>query len=101
MKLVVDTNILISFFRDNPVRWIICNSQKLNLKLYSPEHCWKELFNIKSSISKYSKLSLKKINLIFKELKDFLVIVRMNLLNNSNRKLRRLYMIKTFLYLLF
>jgi|SRR3989344_512152 len=75
MKLVVDTNILISFFRDNPVRWIICNSQKLNLKLYSPEHCWKELFNIKSSISKYSKLSLKKINLIFKELKDFLVIV--------------------------
>jgi len=31
MKLVVDTNILISFFRDNPVRFIIINSQFLNL----------------------------------------------------------------------
>ena len=75
MRLVVDTNILISFFRDNPVRFIIINSQLLNLELYSPEHCWKELLNIKSSISKYSKLLLEQIDPIFEELKDVLIIV--------------------------
>jgi len=74
MKLVVDTNILISFFRDNPVRFIIINSQFLNLELYSPEHCWKELLNIKSSISKYSKISSGQIDLTFKLLKKILVI---------------------------
>lgn len=75
MKLVVDTNILVSFFRDNPVKSIISNSQQLNLKLYSPEHCWRELLNIKTSISKYSKLSSKQINSTFEKLKEFLTIV--------------------------
>lgn len=75
MKLVVDTNILVSFFRDNPVRFIIINSEFLNLELYSSKHCWQELLNIKLSISKYSKLSLDKVNLIFEELKNFIIIV--------------------------
>ena len=75
MQIVVDTNILISFFRDNPVRVIIINSQSLNLELYSPEHCWQELLNIKLSISKYSKLPLGQIDLIFEKLKSILVII--------------------------
>ena len=75
MKFVVDTNVLISFFRNNPVRFIIINSQLFNIELYSPEHCWKELFNIKSSISKYSKLSFEKIELAFEELKNFINII--------------------------
>jgi len=75
MQLVIDTNVLISFFRDNPVRFIIINSQLLNLKLYAPEHCWEELLNIKPSISKYSKLSLEHIDPIFEELKEIITIV--------------------------
>lgn len=75
MQLVVDTNILISFFRENPVRFIILNSQSLDLKLYSPEHCWQELLKIKPAISKYSKLSLEQVDLIFDELKEFIKIV--------------------------
>ncbi len=75
MKLVVDTNILISFFRDNPVRFIIINSQLLDLELYFPEHCWKELLGIRSSISKYSKLPSGQIDSIFEELRGMLVIV--------------------------
>ncbi|MEK6860233.1 MAG: PIN domain-containing protein [Nanoarchaeota archaeon] len=75
MKFVVDTNVLISFFRDNPVRFIIINSQLFNIELYSPEHCWKELLNIKLSVSKYSKLSLEKIELVFEELKNFINII--------------------------
>lgn len=75
MELVVDTNILLSFFRDNPVRLIIINAELLGLKLYSPEHCWRELLNIKPPISKYSKLSLKQMDLVFEELKNTLIIV--------------------------
>ncbi len=75
MKLVVDTNILISFFRDNPVKSIMSSSQKLNLELYSPEHCWKELLKIKSSISKYSKFSLEQVKSAFERLKNILKII--------------------------
>lgn len=75
MRLVVDPNVLISFFRDNPVRFIIINSQLFNLELYSPEHCWQELLNIKSSISKYSKVPLEQIDSMFVGLKDFLIII--------------------------
>jgi predicted nucleic acid-binding protein len=75
MKLVVDTNILISFFRENPVRSIISNSLNSNLVLYSPEHCIKELLKISPSISKYSKRSIEEIHLIFEELKKTLKII--------------------------
>ena len=75
MRLVVDTNILISFFRENPVRFIIINPQLFSLGLYSPEHCWKELLNIKPSISKYSKVQLKQVDSIFEELKEFVIII--------------------------
>lgn len=75
MQLVADTNILISFFRDNPVRFIIINAQSLDLELYSPEHCWQELLKIKSSISKYSKLQSVQIDSIFEELKESIGII--------------------------
>lgn len=70
MELVVDTNILVSFFRNNPVKFIILNSRQLNLELYSPEHCWKELANIKPSLLKYSKLSQGKLKLEAEMLKN-------------------------------
>jgi len=90
MKLVVDTNVLISFFRDNPVRFIIVNSQSLNLELHSPEHCWNELLNIKSSISKYSKLSLEQTISTFEELKNILIIVSEELAKSFESNAKRL-----------
>lgn len=75
MKLIVDTNVLISFFRNNPVRFIVINSQLLNLELYFSEHCWKELLNIRLSISKYSKLPSEQIDSTFEELKGMLAVV--------------------------
>ncbi len=75
MRLVVDTNILISFFRDNPVKSIISNSHKLSLELYSPEHRWKELLKISPLISKYSKLPLEQVNLVFEKLKNLVEII--------------------------
>ena len=75
MQLVVDTNILISFFRENPVRFTILNAQLLNLELYSPEHCWQELLKIRLSISKYCKLQSEQIDSIFEELKEFIKII--------------------------
>jgi len=90
MELVVDTNILLSFFRENPVRFIIINSEFLGLKLYSPEHCWRELLNIKSSISKYSKLALEQIDLVFEELKNILVIIPDELSKSSEPEAKQL-----------
>jgi len=75
MELVVDTNILISFFRDNPVKFIILNSAQLKLELCFPEHCWKELINIKSALLKYSKLSPDKLDLAIENLKGFVKII--------------------------
>ena len=75
MQLVVDTNILISFFRKNPVRFIILNARLLDLELYSSKYCWQELLKIKLSISKYCKLQPEQIDLIFEELKEFIKII--------------------------
>lgn len=70
MRLVVDTNILISFFRDSPVRYIILLSDLFNLQLYSPEYVFAELGNIRPSLLKYSKLSLENIEFAFTELQN-------------------------------
>lgn len=75
MNLVVDTNILISFFRENPVRAIILGSELFCLQLYTPEQGFKELLNIRQDISKYSKLSLKDIEFTFEELKKHVKII--------------------------
>ena len=75
MKLVVDTNILLSFFRDNPIRKIILYSELFNLELHTPEHGFKELLNIKNSLSKYSKLPSEEIDFILDELKKYIKII--------------------------
>jgi len=56
VKIVVDTNILVSFFRDNPVRSIIINSEFFKLELFSPEQAIEELRKNKPVLFKYSKL---------------------------------------------
>ena len=56
MRLIVDTNVLISFFRENPVRDIIMNSALFGLQLFTPEYAISELKNNKSDLTKYSGL---------------------------------------------
>lgn len=75
MKLVVDTNILVSFFRENPVRAIILGSDLFCIELHTPEHGFKELLNIKGELSKYSKISSSEVEFIFDELKKHVKII--------------------------
>ena len=68
MRLVVDTNILFSFFRDNPVRFIIVNSGLLDLELFTATYNLQELRDNKSDLLKYSKLSVEQIESTINEL---------------------------------
>ena len=54
MKFVVDTNILVSFFRPNPVNSIISNSSSMRLELFSPDYVIDELKKNKPDILKYA-----------------------------------------------
>ncbi len=75
MKLVVDANILVSFFRDNPVRFIIVNSDLLGIKLFIPEYAIEELRTNKSDILKYSKLNSEKLEEALLEMQKFFGII--------------------------
>lgn len=75
MQLVVDTNILLSFFRENPVRLIIINSDFLGLEISTPEYVIDELKKNESDILKYSKINLVQFNEILEELKRFIKII--------------------------
>ena len=75
MQLVVDTNILLSFFRENPVRFIIVNSELLSIKLFTPEYVIDELKNNESDVLKYSKLNSSQFNKALSELSKLIEIV--------------------------
>ena len=76
MKLVVDTNILVSFFRPNPVSMITSNINLFNLNLFSPEYVIEELNKNKKDILKYSKLSSEQFNKKLTELRQIIKIIR-------------------------
>lgn len=72
MLLVVDTNVLFSFFRENPVRSIIINSESFGLGLFTPEYSIDELRSNKSDIFKYSGLKTdKELEFMIATLKSF------------------------------
>ncbi|MBU2104739.1 MAG: PIN domain-containing protein [Nanoarchaeota archaeon] len=73
--MVVDTNILVSFFRENPVKSILSNSKSLNLQLFTSTYVIQELEKNKSDILKYSKLNSEQFNLKLSELLTFIEIV--------------------------
>ena len=75
MKLVVDTNILVSFFRQNPVNDIISRSKFLNLQLFSPEYAIEELKKNKQDVLKYSGFNSKQFNEELLKLSTFIKIV--------------------------
>ena len=59
MRLVVDTNILVSFFRKNPVSEIISESKFSNLQLFATKYSIEELKNNEKDILKYSGFNTK------------------------------------------
>lgn len=75
MKIVVDTNILVSFFRENPVSEIISNSKSLNLQLFTPEYAIEELKKNKPDILKYANINEKQFNEKIVELLKFIRII--------------------------
>ena len=74
MQLVVDTNILVSFFRPNPVRSIIMNSASLGIKLFTPELTIDELKKNESDVLKYSKINSARFNEILSDLTKFIEV---------------------------
>jgi predicted nucleic acid-binding protein len=74
MQLVVDTNILISFFRENPVRFIIINSDFLGVELFTPEYAIEELKKNESDVLKYAKINSEQFNEALSDLFNFIKI---------------------------
>jgi len=74
MQLVVDTNILISFFRENPVRFIIINSDFLRVELFIPEYAIEELKKNESDVLKYAKINSEQFNEALSDLFNFIKI---------------------------
>ncbi len=66
--MLLDTNILFSFFRDNPVRRAILKAESYSLELYSPEYAIEELKKNLHDLIKYSKLSEEEIFFMLKKL---------------------------------
>lgn len=90
MRLVVDTNILVSFFRPNPVNEIISKSEYFNLDLFSPEYAIKELINNKKEILKYSGLNSKQFENKLSELTSFIRIAPKKLFNKYLKEAKKL-----------
>lgn len=73
MKVVVDTNILFSFFRENPVRSMIINAQFYSLRLFTPDYALQELEANKKDLMKYTKLKDDgDIEIIFQAIKEYI-----------------------------
>jgi len=75
MRLVSDTNILVSFFRPNPVNEIISNSKSLNLQLFTPEYAIEELKNNESDILKYAGITSKEFKERLLKLLSFIITI--------------------------
>lgn len=86
MIFIVDTNILFSFFRDNPVRTIIINSPFWGLRLITPEFSLDELEKIKPNLLKYTQLNEKELYEILSSLKQCVEVVPMNFFNDYKEK---------------
>ena len=78
MKFVVDTKILVSFFRQNPVNKIIINSRLFGISLYTSDYNIEELINNKKDVCKYADLNEKEFIDKISELRDFIKVVEIN-----------------------
>lgn len=90
MKLVVDTNILVSFFRQNPVRDFFINSKSLNLSLFVSEYTIEELKKNKQDILKYSGLNSEGFNNKLSEILSLIKLVPDNDCKNFESEAKQL-----------
>ena len=86
MIFIVDTNILFSFFRDNPVRTIIVNSPFFGLRLVTPEFAIDELEKIKPNLLKYTKLKENELYEILSALKQCIEVVPLDFFKDYKEK---------------
>jgi predicted nucleic acid-binding protein len=78
MKVVVDTNVLVLFFRENPVNEIISNSKSLNLQLFTPEYALEELKKNKLDVLKYAKINEEQFKVRILELQKIINVISEN-----------------------
>ncbi len=71
---MIDTNILFSFFRENPVRTLIINASSFNVRLITPEEAIDELRDNKDALIKYSKLSEEEVEYLIFVLEHFVEV---------------------------
>lgn len=74
MKLVVNTNILFSFFRENPVREIIVNYDLFLLDLYTPAYALSELRANKPEVMRYAGISSEDFEFTLSSLESFIKV---------------------------
>lgn len=86
MKIVVDTNILFSFFRENPVRLVIINAPALGLELCTPELAIDELRTNQGSILKYAKINQEQFELMVSTLRSFVEVVPVELFSSCKKQ---------------
>ncbi len=75
MKIVVDTNILVSFFRPNPVNELISKSKLFGISLSSSEYNIEELKNNKQDILKYADFNSKQFEIELSRLITFIKLI--------------------------
>ena len=90
MRVVVDTNILVSFFRQNPVNKIISNPGFFKIQLFSPEYVFEELKKNKNNILKYSRLSSGKFDEKISDLKNFVKAIPKNLFKEFEKEAKKI-----------
>ena len=87
MDLVLDTNILFSFFRENPVRKIIIEARQLGLRLYAPAYALEELRKNRDDLLRYTNLkSHGGIDIIIKTLETCIDIKPMDFFEEYREK---------------
>ena len=90
MKIVIDTNILFSFFRENPVRDIIINYTLLGMDLFTPSNAIDELYENKEEICKYAKLNENDVGNLLNEISNFVNVVPLDFYIESSEYAKKI-----------
>jgi predicted nucleic acid-binding protein len=91
MKLVVNTNILFSFFRETPVRRLIVDSKSFGLELFTPEYAFDELKDNKSELMKYSGVESEEyLEFVFSVLQFFIKPIPSDFFKDCKEEARKI-----------
>lgn len=90
VKIIIDTNILVSFFRQNPVNEIISKSKILNLQLLTPEYAIDELIKNKKDILKYADINVKQFKGKLSDLFEHIQIIPQDFFKDCEEEAKKL-----------